>query len=268
MKVISLVNGSLTSHTTAVYALYYAKQLGINLSFIYIKDEENIQDVENSIQDIQDLALSFGMKSDFLTFDDLEELKNYIETKDVDMLFCSTRQKRSIYDKSFVAEIIAKNIQVDISVAKIVKIGRAYNIDKIVMPIRDSKLSVKKFTVFATFSLTYNSKSEIYSIDKISKINFSKKTVEMIKQRLQKVIFNLRHYLRLAKMMNFKFAIKHDYAFGEDEKIQEHIAKHSYDLMIMGGHHSKNLFTTHPIDVLFEKPIINTIYFIPFKNEL
>jgi len=268
MKVISLVNGSLTSHTTAVYALYYAKQLGVNLSFIYIKDKEDIQDVENSIQDIQDLASSFGIENHFLTFDNLEQLKNYIETKDIDMIFCSTRQNRSIYDKSFIAQIIAKNIQVDICVAKIVKVGRAYNIDKIIMPIRDSKLSVKKFTVFSTFSLSYNSKSEIYSIDKISKIDFSKKTVEVIKQRFQEVIFNLRHYLRLGKMMNFKFAIKHDYAFVEGERIQEHIASHSYDLIIMGGHHNKSLFTKHPIDLLFDKPLVNTIYIIPFKDEL
>jgi len=268
MKIISLVNGSLISHTTAVYALYYAKQLGFNLSFIYIKDKEDMQDVENSIQDIQDLALSLKIENNFLTFDDLEQLKNHIETKDVDMLFCSTRQNRSIYDKSFVAQIIAKNIQVDICVAKIVKIGRAYNVDKIIMPVRDSKLSVNKFTVFSTFSLSYNSKSEIYSIDKISKIDFSKKSVEVIKQRLQKVIFNFRHYLRLGKMMNFKFAIKHDYSFGEDERIEEHIAKHSYDMMIMGGHHNKSLFTNHPIDILFDKPLMNTIYFIPFKDEL
>jgi len=94
MKIISLVNGSLISHTTALYALYYAKQLGFNLSFIYIKDKEDMQDVENSIQDIQDLALSLKIENNFLTFDDLEQLKNHIETKDVDMLFCSTRQNR------------------------------------------------------------------------------------------------------------------------------------------------------------------------------
>lgn len=268
MKVISLVNGSLTSHTTAIYALYYAKQLDVNLDFIYIKDKEDIKDVENSIQDIQDLASSFEIENNFLTFDDIEQLKDYIETKDVDMLFCSTRENRSIYDKSFVAKIISKNIKVDMCIAKIVKVGRAYNIDKMVMPVRDSKLSVKKFTVFSTFSLSYNSKSEIYSIDKISKIDFSKKTVEMIKQRLKEVVFNFRHYIRLGKMMKFKFSIKHDYSFDKDKRIEEHISKHSYDLMIMGGHHNKSLFTTHPIDILFDKPLINTIYFIPFKEEL
>ncbi|MDB2405517.1 hypothetical protein N9W00_01105, partial [Arcobacteraceae bacterium] len=116
------------------------------------------------------------------------------------------------------------------------------------------------------FSLAYNAKSEIYSVDKISKIDFSKKTVEIIKQKLQKVVFNLRHYIRLGKMIDFKFAIRHDYAFVEGDKIQEHIANHGYDLIIMGGHHSKNFFWKHPVDILFEKPLTNTIYFIPYKD--
>lgn len=100
MKVITLVNGSLTSHTTAIYALYYAKQLGMNLSLVYIKDKENIDEVKNSIEDVRDLALSFGIENDFITFENINELKHYVDVKDVDMLFCSTRQHKSIYDKS------------------------------------------------------------------------------------------------------------------------------------------------------------------------
>jgi hypothetical protein len=268
MQVVSLVNGSLISHTTAIYALHYAKQLGINFSLVYIRGMENIDEVKNSIEDVQDLASSFGMKNDFITFENLNELKHYIEVKDVDMLFCSSRQYKSIYDKSFVTSIIKKELKVDIAVVKVVKIGRAYSIDKIIMPIRDAKLSVKKFTLFSAFSLAYNAKSEIYSIDKISRMNLASISIENIKERLQSVMFSLRHYLRLGKMMNFKFAVKHDYTFIEDEKVQTHIAKHGYDLIIVGGHHEKSLFWTHPIDVLFDKPMVNTIYFIPFKDEV
>ncbi len=266
MKVISLVNGSLSSHTTAIFALHYAKQLTLDFSLIYIQDEHTSQYVENTLEDIMNLASSFGIKSSFFTLANLEELKVFVESKDSDVLFCSTRQNKTIYDKSFLTEILKLQIKVDIAVVKVVKIGRAHNIEKIIMPIRDTKLSVNKFTFFSAFSLAYNAKSEIYSVDKISKIDFSKKTVEVIKQRLQEVIFNLRHYLLLGKMMDFKFAIKHDFAFVEGDRIQEHIAHHGYDLLIMGGHHHKSLFWKHPIDILFEKPMSNTIYFIPFKE--
>lgn len=266
MKVISLVNGSLTSHTTAIFALHYAKQLSLDFCLVYIHNEETVEYVKNSIEDIEDLASSFGVSNDFETFKNLEELKQFVESKDIDTLFCSTKQHKTIYDRSFLTRILDMQIKVDIAVVKVVKIGRAHNIDKIIMPIRDAKLSVNKFTLFSTFSLTYDAKSEIYSVDKISKIDFSKKTVEVIKQRLQEIIFNLRHYLRLGKMIDFKFAIRHDYAFVEGEKIQAHIANHGYDLIIMGGHHQKSFFWKHPIDILFEKPLTNTIYFIPYKD--
>jgi hypothetical protein len=268
MRVISLVNGTLTSHTTAMYALQYTKQLGIHISFVHIKNHESFDEVRDTIDDIQKLALSFGIKNDFITLDDLNQLKEYIESKEVDMLFCSTTQNKSIYEKSFVTEIISKNIKVDLAIVKVVKIGRAYNVDKIILPIRGSKLSVKKFSLFSTFSLAYGAKSEIYSIDKISRMNMAGVTIENIKQKLQEVIFNLQHYLRLAKLMNFKFAIKHDYAFTENEKVQAHIATHGFDLIIMGGHQHKEFFWKHPIDVLFDKPIINTIYFIPSRDDL
>jgi len=267
MKIISLVNGSLTSHTTALFALHYAKQLAFNFCMVYIKEDETIEYVKDSIQDIEDLASSLSVINNFFVFENLEELKVFIELKDTDILFCSTRQNKTIYDKSFLTRILHMQIKIDIAVVKVVKIGRAYNIEKVIMPIRDTKLSVNKFSIFTTFSLAYNAKSEIYSVDKISKIDFSKKTVEIIKQRLQEVIFNLRHYLRLAKMIDFKFAIRHDYAFVEGDKIQEHIANHGYDLIIMGGHHNKSFFWKHPVDILFEKPLTNTIYFIPYKDK-
>lgn len=268
MKVVTLVNGSLSSHTTALYALYYAKQLNTALDFVYIKDEKSVDEVQNQIQDIKDLADSFSLPSEYISFDTLDELEEFLSKKDIAVLFCSTARNSSIYDQSFVRKIINMNIAIDLAVVKVVKIGRAHNIEKIVMPIRGSKLSINKFTFFMLMSLAYNAKSEIYSVDKISKFNLSNQNDFSLKEKLHNVIFNLRHYIELAKSIGFKFYIKHDFAVVEDDKVQEHIAKHGYDLIIIGGHHYKNLFTSHPIDILFEKPLTNTIYFIHYKELL
>lgn len=244
MKVISLTNGSLISHTTAIYAIHYAKQLNYNLDLIHIKEKDDTSFIQDNVEDIINLAKSFDIETNFLIFDNIYELEQYINLKDIDMVFCSTRQNKSIYDKSFVTKLISHNIKTDLCIAKIVKIGAAYNIDKIIMPIRGSKLSVKKFTLFSNFSLSYKAKSEVYSVDKISKINFSFKSVDVIKQKLQDIIFDLRHYIKLSNMIGFKFAIKHDYVFNEGDKIQTHIAQHNYDLIIMGGHHEKSFGNT------------------------
>jgi hypothetical protein len=265
MRVISLINGSLISETSSIYALHYAKFLGFNFTLVYINGKDSIKEVNKSVEDLTHIADTLEVESEFLTFDDLDELKEFIETKDVDMLFCSTRHKHSILDKSFVQTIIKKDIKVDLSVVKVVKLGRADSVDNIILPIRDSKLSVKKFTLFSAFSLAYSSKAEIYSVDKVSPIEFHKGSM---KEKLQEVIFNLRHYFRLAKMMDFKFSIKHDCALGEGERVETHIAKHGYDLAIVGAHHDKSFFGQHPIDVLFENPMLNTIYFIPHKDNV
>ncbi len=268
MKVVTLVNGSLSSHTTAIYALYYAKQMGAGLEFVYLKEENNVDEVRNHIQDIKDLADSFEIDNEFVYFETLPLLKEYLEKKDISILFCSTKKNSSLYAESFVRKIVRFKIPLDMAVVKVVKVGRAHNIEKIVMPIRDSKLSVHKFNFFSTVSLAYEAKSEIYSVDKISRFRLSYQNNISLKEKLQNVIFNLRHYLQLAKSMEFRFAIKHDYAFVEGERVQEHIAKHRFDLIIIGGHYSRNIFKSHPIDVLFNRPMVNTIYFIPYKEQL
>ncbi|MBN2782993.1 MAG: hypothetical protein JXQ66_07125, partial [Campylobacterales bacterium] len=74
-------------------------------------------------------------------------------------------------------------------------------------------------------------------------------------------------YFRLSNMIDYKFTLKHHYALAEGANVLSHIAKHNYDLAIVGAHHEKRFFkASHPIDILFEKPIINTIYFIPGKG--
>lgn len=267
MKVISLVNGSLSSHTTAVYAVHYAKQLQYDLVLVYIGSSTDNKNLEQSVEDIKNLSLSLAINVEFINFSFIGELKTYVSVKGVDMIFCSVKYNKTIYDRSFFTAILRNDIQADFSLVKVVKIARAHSVEKIIMPARGSQVSVKKFSLFTTLSKSYDAKAEIYSVDKISKIDFSKKTAEIIKQRLQEIIFDLRHYLRLGKMNDFRFAIRHDYAFVEGDKIQEHIAHHRYDLIVVGGHHKKSLFFRHPIDVLFEKPSCNTIYFIPYKEQ-
>ncbi len=141
------------------------------------------------------------------------------------------------------------------------------SVDKIVMTIRGSKLSVKKFFFFTAFTLAYNAKAEIYSLDKSSKGEMANLSTQQERERFQEILFNLKHYFALAKMMHLKFSLKHDFALLADEKVTAHIAKNNYDLTIIGGHHDKSFFGHHPIDILFKTPITNTLFFIPYKDQ-
>lgn len=268
MVVISLINGSIISETAAIYALKYAKKLEYKYILAHIQGSDALEDVQKSVQNITKLSTNNGVESEFISFETLDEFIKFVAIKDIDMLFCSTRHKHTLFDKSFVKSLLKKNIKADLAVLKVVKIGVAQSVDKIILPIRDSKLSVRKFALFASFSLIYDAKSEIYSVDKVRNRNLAKIDLTVQKKKLKEIVFNLRHYLKLSKLMDFKFSIKHDYALQESDVVLSHIAKNEYDLAIVGGHHDKSFFGGHPIDILFEKPIINTLYFIPHKDEI
>jgi len=267
MKVITLINGTLISETSSIYALYYAKNLGLNLSLIHIKSKDSLDMVARVAEDIQKLARSLGVEAEFVLYDSLDELRELVDKENIDIIFSSTKHKHSFFDKSFAKTLIRMNMKVDLALVKVVKLGMS-DIEKIILPIRGDQLSVKKFAFFSAFVKAYEANSEIFSVDKISKKNSIALNAKTVKKRLATITFHLRHYFRLATLMDFKFSMKHHFAYIEGEDVQSHIAKNGYDLAIVGGHHDTSFFQHHPIDVLFYAPMINAIYFIPYKDEL
>ena len=268
MRVVSLINGSLSSETASIYALHYASKLAYKVSLVHIKEREYPQELDKSFENIKHSADFLNVECELLLFENLVEFKIFIQARDIDILFCSSRYKHSIFDRSFAQSIVKMDMKVDLAIVKVVKLFRANSVDNLILPIRGSKLSVKKFTLFYTFAMAYEAKAEIYSIDKMSKNHLSRLESTQIRDRLKEVIFNLRHYFRIATLAGFKFNLKHNYTLAEGEKIKTHIAQNRYDLAIIGAHHDKSFFGSHPIDILFENPMINTIYFIPHKEIL
>ena len=267
MVVISLINGSIISEISAIYAAKYAHALGYSFELLHIRGEDSQEELLQSVEKIKKFAKSYALECSFEVLQSVSELQSRVRKRDVDMIFSSTRHRHSIKESSFVKLLIKEKLCVDLAVVKVVKIGVAQNIDKIIMPIRASGLSVKKFTLFSTFASMFEAKSEIYSIDKISKFAAVKIDAQKKRERIKEVIFELRHYLRLIKLFGFHFALKHDYAIEESDVVQTHIAKGEYDLAIIGTHNKKSFLSSHPIDTLFENPTLNTIYFIPYGDE-
>jgi len=266
MRVVSLINSTMISEISATYALYYAKSFSMGLSLVHIQEQYSSQSTKKIFLNIQKLAKSIGVEVDFIVCENLKELKRLVLSENIDIIFSSTKHNHSIFEYSFAKKIINMDMKVDLAIVKVVKSSGADNIDKIIMPIRGYQLSVKKFTFFSSLVNAYNSNAEIFSVDKINRKKAATLDTKKVKKKLQKVIFNLRYYFRLSSLMNIKFSIKHNYAFKEGDEVQSHIAKNSYDLAIVGGHHNKSLFKAHPIDILFKSPMINTIYFIPSRD--
>ncbi|MFA6195560.1 MAG: hypothetical protein WC656_02805 [Sulfurimonas sp.] len=268
MRVVSLINSNMICETSSTYALYYAKSLSLKLSLVHIKESDKLALIEKVYVDIQRLAILLEVEVELILYDNFEELEQFIRDKNVDILFCSTKHKHSLFEESFAKRVIKLGMKVDLAVVKVVKFAAANCVDKMIMPIRGHHLSVNKFTFFTAFVNTYHAKAEIFSVDEIKKHQMAALDAKAIKVKLQDVIFNLRHYFRLADIMKMKFTMKHRYAFSRQDEVQAHIAKNSYDLAIVGGHRKKNFFYRSHIETLLEKPIINTIYFIPFNEEV
>ncbi len=268
MRVVSLINSNMICETSSTYALYYAKSLSLKLSLVHIKENEKLPLVEKNFVDIKKLATLLEVEVDLIVYESLQELEQFIINKNVDIVFCSTKHKHSMLEESFVKRVIKLDMRVDLAIVKVVKFATANSVDKIIMPIRGHHLSVNKFTFFSTLVKAYHSKAEIFSVDEIKKYQMASLDAKAIKVKLQDVIFNLRHYFRLADIMDMKFTMKHRYALSEGDEVQAHIAKNSYDLAIVGGHHKKNFFYHHSVETILEKPIINTIYFIPFNDDV
>lgn len=263
MRVITLINGSLISQTSAVYALSYAKKMGAPLDIIHIRSKDPIEEVRLAAEELQNA--SSEVITEFFVFDTFKEFEHYLDGKEIDIIFCSTRHDHSLFDKSFAQTLIRAKLPADLAISKILKPMQG-NIEKIVLPIRSTKLSVEKFSFFTALSEAYNAKATVYAIDKSTKSNILSKSVLDHKKRLQEIIFDLRHYLRFSHLFDFKLSIKHDYSVMEGNQIKAHIADHNYDLAIVGGHRSHRFFDSHPIDILFSRPMLNTIYFIPYEE--
>jgi len=267
MRVISFINGSLISENASLYALRYATQMKLKIDFIHVEGKDSLSEVQKSAKKLISLADSFNLENRFLLFDSFDAAKEYLMCRELDVIFCASRHNHSFFDKSFAQTLLKANIKTDLAIVKILKLSMQESVDKLIMPIRDSKLSVRKFSFYSAFTLAYNAEAEIYSLDKFSKTQMANLSIAHEKKRLQEIIFNLKHYIALARMMHIKFSIKHNFALLEDEKVTVHIVKNNYDLAIIGGHHDKTFFGHHPIDILFETPVINTIFFIPYKDQ-
>ncbi|MCX6076161.1 MAG: hypothetical protein NTW78_04650 [Campylobacterales bacterium] len=268
MRVVSLINSNMICETSSIYALHYAKAFTLKLSLVHIKENDKLSIIDKVFADIKKLAASLDVEVELIIYESFKELEQLILDKNIDILFCSTKHERPLFEQSFAKRVIQLGLRVDLAVVKVVKFAGAMSIEKIIMPIRGHQLSVKKFTFFTAFVNAYTATAEIFSVDEIKQHPAAWLDAKAVKIKLQEVTFHLRHYFKLAVMMKMKFSLRHSYALIEGDELQSHIARNSFDLAIVGGHHKKSIFHHHPIEALFEKPMINTIYFIPFNDDV
>lgn len=271
MKVIAAINGSIAAESMVFYALKYAQVQNLTLVLLHIENKkDNLDDVEASIKRITTLAYSQDIKIESVFLHGLpkQAIKKFLSSVHVDTIFCSTRRNKKFTTDSFSELLIKINLNVDIAVVHIVNINNIMDLSNITLSIKEDKLSVKKFTFFATLASAYKADGEIYSLSSISRQKLSIVDMHEARERLSTINYNLKHFMKLANLMSFNIHIKHDFTYNEANSILMHIVKSNTNLVIVGA---KRLSGTSffkkemPIEKLMREASINIIAF--YTNE-
>jgi len=269
MKVIAAINGTITSESMAFYALRYAKVQNFTLLLLHVENiKDDLDEVKASIERITTVALSEDIQVQHIILkkSSKKEIKNFLSSANVDTIFCSTRKHKKFITDSFSKVLKNMNLKIDVAVVRIVNIMDIKNIKNIVLCIKEDKLSVKKFTFFATLALSYKADGEIYSVTRMSKYRQAIVSLHEARQRLEVINYNLRHYMKLVNFMPFSIHIKHSFADSEEKSILTHIAKSDVQLAVIGAKRLsiKSIFSKEmPIEKLMREASVNTIAYYP-----
>jgi len=269
MKVIAALNGTITAESMALYALKYAKGLGLPLLLLHIENQkDDLDEVRASIDRINTLALSQEVQTETVILENSSHraVKTFLSGIDADVIFCSTRKHKNLISGSFSEALTKMGLNADIAIVRIVNISSVMDTDKMILSINEDRLSVKKFAFFASLASSYEADGEIYSVSCMSRRTLSAVDMHEARRRLGEINYNLRHYIKLAYFMPLTLHIQHAFTENEAESILTHIAKSSAQLVVIGARRLSvtSIFNREmPIEKLMNEASVNTIAYYP-----
>ncbi len=267
MKVIAAVNGLITAEVAALYALRYATLHGFTLTMLHVENpEDSLEDVERSMAVIEEAAAIDHVATEriLLSGNPAKAIRRYLSENRVDTLFCSTRRRRGFFENSLSAQLVRLNLPADLAVVQVVRLDAAHAVRRMVLPIEEDRLSVKKFAFFAGLAQAYGAAAELYSITPVDSKKLAELDMPLTRALLKKINDSLSHYTKLARFMGVPLHIKHAAARNEVDQVLHHLSHHPFQLMVIGGRRLSilsRLFRAKPIERLFHETPINTIAF-------
>ncbi len=269
MNVIAAVNGQVTSEVAALYGLHFARIQGLPLILLHVANpDDSIESVEKSMANIEEVAGGYGMvtKRIILEGAPAETVKRFLFENKSEIIFCSTRyrQRQKFFNLSFSEKLTGMTLPVDLAVARVVHIHSTLSTERIVLPIKEDRMSVEKFTFFSAMARAYNASGEIYSVTVTSKKRRASLDMGDTKRILQKINDRLSHYIQLAKLMDIPLRIKHSIALNEIDQILHHLSHNDFQLMIVGGERLSayaSFTKPKPLERLQRYTPVNTIAF-------
>ena len=269
MNVIAAINGQVTSEVAAMYGLHFARIHGLPLVLLHvINPGDTIEAVEKSMTSIEEISDQYDMATERVMLEGppAETVKQYLMKNKSEILFCSTRfrQHKKFFNLSFSEKLRRMSLPVDLAEVRVVHIHSTLSTERIVLPIKEDRISVEKFTFFASMAKAYNASGEIYSVTVTGRKKRATLDLGDTKRILQKIDDRLSHYEHLAELMDIPLRLKHSIALNEIDQVLHHLSHNDFHLMIVGGERLSaysTLTRSKPIERLQRCTPVNTIAF-------
>ncbi|MDD3813631.1 MAG: universal stress protein [Desulfocapsaceae bacterium] len=273
MKVIAAVNGLVTSDIAAFYALRYAALFSYTLTLLHVENpDDSREEVETSMAAIEEAAEEYQVKIEriFLHGDPAPAIQAHLLKTNADILFCSTRMRKRFFENSLSDKLSRLHLPVDLAIVRVAHVGAAARTKNILLPIREDRLSVKKFMFVSSIAKAFGAATEIYSITLAGNRRLADLDIGRTKALFQKTNERLSHYAKGFTLLGIPLRIKHALAENEVDQILHHLARSEFQLMIIGGRRL-SLFSRfikeNPIARLFRYTLVNTIAFYAREEE-
>lgn len=272
MKVMAAVNGLITSEVAALYALRYATVHGYVLVLLHVNNAvDSLDDVARSMAVIEEVAELDDIATErvFLEGDPVRAIRKFLDGNRIDTMFCSTSRRPGVFKKSLHEQLIRLPLSADLAVVRVVRLETPYSVKNMVLAVQEDRLSVKKFTLFASFAKAYEASAEIYSVTVVDSGKLAELDIPLTRSMLRKINDRLSHYIKLARFMGLPLRIKHAVARNEVDQVLHHLSHHDFQLLLVGGRRLSllfRLFRRKPIERLFHETPINTIVFYGRSN--
>ncbi len=269
MKVIAAMNGLVSSDVAALYALRYAALFDYTLCLLHVLNpSDRREEVELSMAIAEEAAVHYKVQTErvFLTGEPVEAIRKYLVATRADTLFCSTRMRtpKGFFQNSLSEKLSRLSLPANLAVVRVVHVNAVFVTENILLPIREDRLSARKFAFSSSLAKAFGAATEIYSIHPTGRSRLAAMDIHTARMLFQKINARLSHYASTMKLLEIPFTIKHALTGREIDQILHHLAHHDFQLMIIGGRRLSSFsefFRENPMERLFWRTPVNTIAF-------
>lgn len=269
MKVVAAMNGLVSSDVAALYALRYAALFDHTLCLLHVLNPtDRREEVEMSMAEAEEAAFHYGVKTErvFLTGEPADAIGKYLAATRTDTLFCSTRirEKKRFFQNSLSEKLSRLSLPANLAVLRVAHVNAVFVTENILLPIREDRLSARKFAFFSAMAKAFGAATEIYSIHPADRRRIDAMDTHTARMLFQKINSRLGHYANTMKLLDIPLTIKHALTSSEVDQILHHLARHNFQLMIIGGRRLAKFpgfFRENPMERLFWHTPVNTIAF-------